>query len=144
MALAPGRVNLIGDHTDYNDGFVLPMAIDRGTVCAVAARDDDVLRVHSVAHRETPRRSPRRAAAPGGSTFFDYVAGVAWALREAGPSCAESTLLVLGNLPIGAGLSSSASLELAAARALMAVAGLPWEPVTMARLAQRAENPTSA
>ena len=140
MASAPGRVNLIGDHTDYNDGFVLPMAIDRGTVCALGAREEGVLRVHSVAHGETREGRLAELRPPGGSSFFDYVAGVAWALREAGHGQRGADVLVLGNLPIGAGLSSSASLELAAARALMASAGRPWEPVAMARLAQRAEN----
>jgi galactokinase len=140
VALAPGRVNLIGDHTDYNDGFVLPMALDRGTACAAGAREDGVLRVHSVAHGETREARLSELQAPGGSSFFDYVAGVCWALRESGHPLRGADALVLGNLPIAAGLSSSASLELAAARALAAVSALPWEPVAMARLAQRAEN----
>ncbi len=140
FAVAPGRVNLIGEHTDYNEGFVLPMAIDRHVVVAFATRDDDRLVAHSVEFAQTRELRIREAAAPGSSTWFDYVAGVAWALRESGAELRGLELLVHGNVPVGAGLSSSAALELATARALSAAAGLRWSATEMARVAQTAER----
>ena len=79
VAFAPGRVNLIGEHTDYNDGFVLPMAIGRAAVVVFRPREDRVLRGHSVAFDETKELSLDSLAAPGGSDWMSYVAGVAWA-----------------------------------------------------------------
>ena len=139
LAVAPGRVNVIGEHTDYNDGFVLPMAIDRYTAVAAAPRADGVLRLVSeidpadVAEFRLDRLDP--AAAAGGWT--DYPAGVAWALREAGllgPGGAD--LAVASDVPVGSGLSSSAALECAVG---LALAG-PTAPQRLAALAQRAEN----
>ena len=129
VAVAPGRVNLIGDHTDYNEGFVLPMALGLGVAVAFAPRDDDRLRVHSEAHGETREASLSELRPLRGSSFFDYVAGVAWALAEAGSKPRGLDAVVSGNLPIGSGLSSSAALELAAARAFAAASawtGMPW------------------
>jgi galactokinase len=140
VAVAPGRVNLIGDHTDYNDGFVLPMAIGLGVACAFSPRGDDRLCVHSSAHRETREATLRELLAPGGSSFFSYVAGVAWSLGAAGHALRGLDALIAGNLPIGAGLSSSAALELAAARAFAAASSLDWDPVAMAQLCRRAED----
>jgi galactokinase len=140
VAVAPGRVNLIGDHTDYNDGFVLPMALGLGVACAFSPRDDARLRVHSAAHEQTQEAALPDLRPPGGSSFFAYVAGVAFALQEARHRLRGLDALVAGNLPVGAGLSSSAAIELAAARAFASVSALDWEPVAMARLCQRAEN----
>ncbi|MGE5125966.1 MAG: galactokinase [Betaproteobacteria bacterium] len=140
LAVAPGRVNLIGEHTDYNDGFVLPMAIGRVALVAFRPREDRLLRAHSIAFDETRQLPLDALAAPGGSGWMAYVAGVAWAFQSEGLSTCGLDLVVDGDVPIGAGLSSSAALELATARALAAAAGVPWNPVRMARIGQKAEN----
>jgi galactokinase len=133
-------VNLIGEHTDYNDGFVLPMAIARYAVAAFRPRSDGVLRARSISFGETSEARIEALAAPGGHGWFDYVAGVAWALRSEGLPTPGVDLVVDGDVPIGAGLSSSAAVELATARALSAASGAPWDPVHMAKLGQKAEN----
>ena len=147
VARAPGRVNLIGDHTDYNDGFVLPMAIDRAVWIALRPRRDDRVELHSLDFGETARftlgdpslRSGQARA--HGEGWVEYVRGVAWALGDAGLETGSGWEgIVAGDVPLGAGLSSSAALELAAARAFAGLARLPWEPARMAKLAQRAEN----
>lgn len=140
IAAAPGRVNLIGEHTDYNDGFVLPMAIGRHVAIAFAPREDDRIVAHSLEFGETRELSMATLAPPGGSGWMDYVAAVAWALRDAGHSLRGVEMVVHGDVPVGAGLSSSAALELAAERALTAASGAPWDPVAMALTAQRAER----
>jgi galactokinase len=140
VAVAPGRVNLVGEHTDYNDGFVLPMAIDRGLAVAYRPRGDHRLRVHSDATGETWEADVASLEPPVYARWSDYVAGVAWAMARAGHPVAGADLAVAGDVPIGAGLSSSAALEVATARALAAAYDLPWEPVAMARLCQQAEN----
>ncbi|HSM54904.1 MAG TPA: galactokinase [Candidatus Sulfomarinibacteraceae bacterium] len=144
IARAPGRVNLIGEHTDYNDGFVLPMAIDRAVYIAFCARQDGHVRLHSLDLKRSAKFDLDALSLPekeaGGNAWEAYVEGVAWALQEAGYKLRGWQGVVSGNVPIGAGLSSSAALELAAARAFATVSELAWEPATMARLAQRAEN----
>lgn len=136
---APGRVNLIGEHTDYNDGFVLPMAIDRAVWIALRPRDDDTIKVHSLDFDQSAAFSLGllRHESAG---WVEYLKGVAWALQEAGYALKGWEGVITGDVPLGAGLSSSAALELAAARAFAAVSDLPWEAETMARLCQRAEN----
>ena len=141
LTRAPGRVNLIGDHTDYNDGFVLPMAIDRGVWLAVRPRDDRRVVVRSVDFDQEATfalddASPRR----NGGEWIEYLRGVAWALDSAGRPTAGWEGIVAGDVPVGAGLSSSAALELATARAFAAISGVVWQPIAMARAAQRAEN----
>ena len=141
FARAPGRVNLIGDHTDYNDGFVLPMAIDREVCIAGRARDDRRVSVYSIDFDEDATfaldgGSPRQAE----GSWVEYLRGVAWALDDGGRPTSGWEGVVAGNVPVGAGLSSSAALELATARVFSAVNGVVWQPVSMARLAQRAEN----
>lgn len=138
---APGRVNLIGEHTDYNDGFVLPMAIDRQVVIALRPRSDGYVALYSLDFDETVEFSPvemedRRE----GGLWIEYMQGVAWALQEAGYALKGWEGVVGGDVPIGAGLSSSAAIELATARAFAEVSNLPWHPAQMALLAQRAEN----
>lgn len=140
LAVAPGRVNLIGDHTDYHEGFVLPMAIDREVVVAFRRRADDRLVVHSQAFGET-RSVEADELEPGRvEGWAAYVAGVVWALRTAGLPVPGLDLLVDSDLPLAAGLSSSAALELAVARAAVEAASAPWDPVAMARRAQHAEH----
>jgi galactokinase len=140
VAVAPGRVNLIGEHTDYNDGFVLPMAIGRAAVVVFRPRDDRTLRGHAVAFDETRELDLDGLEAPGGDGWLSYVAGVAWAFQsEDLPTCGLD-VVVDGDVPIGAGLSSSAALELATARALATSTEGDWDPVRMARLGQKAEN----
>jgi galactokinase len=138
LALAPGRVNLIGEHTDYNDGFVLPVAIDRYCVVAFEANPERVLRGYSLAEREE-REMPLDRLAPSGS-WLDYAAGTVLAQMETGMEVPGMDFVVGGNLPIGAGLSSSAAFELAIARGAAFLAEADWDPRTAARLAQRAEN----
>jgi galactokinase len=140
VAAAPGRVNLIGEHTDYNDGFVLPMAIGRAAVVVFRRRDDRVLRLHSVAFDETKELDLDALTAPAGGEWYSYVAGVAWAFTTAGLEAPGLEAVVDGDVPLGAGLSSSAALEMATARALAAAGSAEWEPVRMAKLGQKAEN----
>ncbi len=140
VALAPGRVNLIGEHTDYNDGWVLPMAIDRHVGVAAVPRGDRVLRAHAVAFGETREGRLDELAPPGGGGWFGYVAGTAWAMRGAGLELRGADLVVDGDLPLAAGLSSSAALEMATALALCDLAGIEWRPLEMARLGQKGEG----
>jgi galactokinase len=138
---SPGRVNLIGEHTDYNDGFVLPLALTSGTEVLAARRDDRVLRVSSAQRRDQPVEIALDRLAPGSvDGWAAYVAGTAWALAERGVDVPGADLLVDGSVPRGAGLSSSASLECAVAGALLALAGADLPLRDIALLAQRAEN----
>ena len=140
VARAPGRVNLIGDHTDYNDGFVLPMAIDRAVWIAFRPRGDTRVVLHSLDFDETASFDLDDGT-KGDTGWLEYVRGVVWALGVAGHRVVRGWEgVVAGDVPVGAGLSSSAALELATARVATAIAGGPWEPAVMARLAQRAEN----
>jgi len=143
LARAPGRVNLIGDHTDYNDGFVLPMAIDRAVWIALRPRQDSTVVAHSLDFGEDATFDVQHIE-HGESGWAEYLRGVAWALgsRDAAGSralCGWEGVLA-GDVPLGAGLSSSAALELATARAFAGACELPWDPTQMALLAQKAEN----
>ncbi|MCF3963958.1 galactokinase [Streptomyces fuscigenes] len=139
---APGRVNLIGEYTDFNDGFVMPLALPHTTVVAVSRRSDGLLRLHSADTRqgivqlEIAGLRPRSEA--GG--WAAYPAGVVWALREAGHEVGGADIHVTSSVPTGAGLSSSAALEVATAAALDDLYGLGLSPAGAAVLAQRAEN----
>jgi galactokinase len=136
---APGRVNLIGEHTDYNEGFVLPMAIDRAVWIALTPRPDDRVVVHAADFQSEAEIELDRLE-KGGPPWSEFVRGVAWALGAAGHRLTGWQGVVCGDVPIGAGLSSSAALEVAAARAFAAGSRIAWDPLEMARLAQRAEN----
>jgi galactokinase len=139
VAVAPGRVNLIGEHTDYNDGWVLPMAIDRMVGVAAFPRNEGMLRAHSVVFGETREFRLENLAPTGRAEWIDYVAGTAWALISAGHSLAGADILVDGDVPLGSGLSSSAAMEMATSRALCAISGIEWDPVAMALLGQKTE-----
>ncbi|MER5807389.1 galactokinase [Streptomyces sp. NPDC002033] len=138
---APGRVNLIGEHTDYNDGFALPIAIPQTTLVAARRRQDGRLRLHS-AQDDGPVIDLRPAdLVPGVTTTWGaYPAGVLWALREAGHRVGGADLHIDSTVPTGAGLSSSAALECAVAFALADLYGLELSAPALALLAQRAEN----
>jgi len=139
VARAPGRVNLIGEHTDYNDGFVMPMAIDRAIWIALRPRLDRRVLAHSLDLDQTLDFSLQDISDERVG-WGDYVKGVAWVLTEAGYALKGWEGVVTGDVPIGAGLSSSAALEMATTRAFAACSGFAWEAATMARLGQRAEN----
>ncbi|GAA4515047.1 galactokinase [Actinoallomurus oryzae] len=135
---APGRVNLIGEHTDYNDGLVLPFALRQGVTVAAARRDDGVFALRSL---QSPATAEVTDPAPGSvDGWAAYAAGVAWSLREAGYPVGGASLLVDADLPQGAGLSSSAALECAVAVALCDLYGVEVPRPELARIAQRAEN----
>jgi galactokinase len=137
---APGRVNLIGEHVDYNDGLVLPFALEQRTFAAAAARDDGLLRVRSTQREGVLERAVRDLSPDGGEQWWSYPAGVVWAMREAGHPVAGMDVLLDGQVPSGAGLSSSASVECAVAVAADDLSGLRLPVATLARLAQQAEN----
>ena len=140
VSRAPGRVNLIGEHTDYNDGFVMPAALEFATLTAASQRPDRRLRVYSVILDET--REFDLDSPPQGPTgeWSDYILGVALMLESSGRNLAGADLVVWTDVPIGAGLSSSAALEVSCAHALLTESGLPFDPIEVAQLCQRAEN----
>jgi len=135
---SPGRVNLIGEHTDYSDGFVLPIAINRGLWLALRPRDDRLVRIWAELTDEWAEFSLDRLESHSG--WGAYVEGVAFALVEDGKVLGGFEGVLTSDLPAGAGLSSSAALELASARAFSTVSGVAWDPVPMALVGQRAEN----
>ncbi|HMG30804.1 MAG TPA: galactokinase [Jiangellaceae bacterium] len=138
---APGRVNLIGEHTDYNDGFVLPLALAQRVVVAAALSPSRTTRMRSLQSPGEDVTVDAAAVTPGGVTGWSaYVAGVAWALRVDGHPVRDIDVVVDGDVPLGAGLSSSAALECAAAIAWSDLSGLSLDRTAVARLCQRAEN----
>jgi galactokinase len=137
---APGRVNLIGEHTDYNDGFVMPAAIDRYTWMAVASRNDRRIRIHSTLFSETVEFDPYEENAHREDKWTDYPRGVAVTLAEAGKNIQGSEMLIDSDVPIGAGLSSSAAIETAVGFALLDQANISIDRTDLAKLCQRAEN----
>jgi galactokinase len=138
LVRAPGRVNLIGEHTDYNDGFVLPMAIDRAIWVAIRPRDDQQVQVRSLDYKKSVK-FPLGDLIKGDG-WVEYIKGVAYELQTDGFQLDGWEGVLGGDVPKGAGLSSSAALELATARAFAAVSGFVWEPTQMARIGQKAEN----
>jgi len=146
---APGRVNLIGEHTDYCDGFVMPAAIDFGTVVAISPRVDGRVLIHSVNYGERIDKSVPELLDAGFKElragrkvrWYDYPAGVLWALREHGvPVDNGFSMTIAGNVPMEAGLSSSASLEVATAIAVLGATSTDVQLTKIALLCQRAEN----
>ncbi len=137
---APGRVNLIGEHTDYNDGFVLPFALPLGVLAAVGPAPGGVLRLASAQHPGTPVEVSPDELRPGRVTgWAAYPAGVVWALRRAGLPVEGLKLLLDGKLPAGAGLSSSAAVECAVGMAVDELYGLGLGRARIAALARSAE-----
>ncbi|MEV5351987.1 galactokinase [Streptomyces sp. NPDC052693] len=138
---APGRVNLIGEHTDYNDGFVMPFALPHQAVAAVSRREDGVLRLHSADVEGGVTELHLDALAPeSDKNWTAYPAGVVWALREAGHAVTGADIHLASTVPSGAGLSSSAALEVVVALALNDLFSLGLRGWQLARLCQRAEN----
>lgn len=139
---APGRVNLIGEHTDYNGGFVLPMAIERETVTAAAARNDRKVRVRSLnleADAEFDLDEEKNPTELRGK-WIGYVEGVARVLEREGIKLNGADLLISSTVPTGAGLSSSAALEMSSGLALTELSGHTVDRVTLALAGQRAEH----
>src|SRR5215217_7088270 len=136
---APGRVNLIGEHTDYNDGFVLPFALAQRVTMAAAARPDSRWTVTSLTNGESTMFTEDDLV-PGMSGWQAYVAGVVWALAEAGHEIRPADLVLTSDVPLGAGLSSSAALECATVSALADLNDLRIDPLQRAKLARRCEN----
>jgi galactokinase len=134
---APGRVNLIGEHTDYNDGFVLPFALPWGVSAAAARRSDGVVTIRSL---QSPDEAHTLTDLDRAQGWVRYAAGVVWALRDAGHEVGGADIVLDGDVPRGAGLSSSAALEVSVAVALDELYGLGLDRMTLALLAQRAEN----
>jgi galactokinase len=137
---APGRVNLIGEHTDYNDGFVLPMAIDRGTAVAASARQDRVVRVFSSSMNESLEFDLDKPGPRQRGIWLDYVEGVAQALEARGVELTGADLAIASDISIGGGLSSSAALEVSVGKALIGVSGRQVDPITLALSGQQAEH----
>jgi galactokinase len=138
---APGRVNLIGEHTDYNEGFVLPLAINRTVAIAASERTDNLLRAYSADYGQSdefPVDRVRRFA--GNRGWRDYVRGVAWALQDSQIVLHGADMVVSGDVPQGAGLSSSAALEVAVAGALTSLSEVDIDRRKLALLCQKAEN----
>lgn len=135
---APGRVNLIGEHTDYNDGLVMPMAIDRAVWIALRPRSDKQVKLYSIDFNTWGEFDLEDLAKAKG--WLEYPKGVAWALQEEGYDLSGWEGVITGDVPRGSGLSSSAALELATARAFFEVSDFPWDAKKMARLGQKTEN----
>jgi galactokinase len=149
LYVAPGRVNLIGEHTDYSDGFVMPAAIDFATVVAISQRTDGRILIHSVNYDERVDKSVPELLDDGFASlragrdvhWSDYPAGVLWALREHGvPIDHGFSMTIAGNVPLGAGLSSSASIEVATAIAVLGTTSFDLHLTKIALLCQHAEN----
>ena len=137
---APGRVNLIGEHTDYNDGFVMPAAIDFYSYAAIGERTDRTLSVYSEQFHRSVEFSIDQLAGPPRKHWSDYVRGVAAVLRDEGYPLKGANLVIDGQVPIGSGLSSSAAIEVTTALALTSLGGVTIPLLEVARLCQRAEN----
>src|ERR1700687_4896378 len=137
---APGRVNLIGEHTDYNDGLVMPAAIAFSCWVAIAPRDDRNLILYSENYSEAYETDLDELGDHGSGHWADYPLGVAWALRDAGYRLRGANLYIAGDVPQGAGLSSSAAIEVSTGYALLSAANHAIDRTKLALLCQRAEN----
>ncbi|MEM7129520.1 MAG: galactokinase [Chloroflexota bacterium] len=142
VAIAPGRVNLIGEHTDYNDGFVLPIALQRDVRIVMAPREDRTIRLFSLEYDSTIEFSLDQFKPSENLHWGNYIKGVAWSLQEEGLILQGFDGVISGNVPRGSGLSSSAALEVACGQALLSASGLSHSinGPRLAQIAQRAEN----
>ncbi len=142
LVRAPGRVNLIGEHTDYNDGFVLPIAIEQAIHIAAAPRDDRRVRLYSTMFKQTAEFTTDDVGRDeeSASGWSDYIRGVTWELAQLGNDLRGMDAVIWGDVPVAAGLSSSAALEVAGALALDQINDLKIDPLELAQLCQRAEN----
>lgn len=140
LTRAPGRVNLIGEHTDYNEGFVLPAAIDRAAWIAARAREDRRLRVFAVHYDAAADLDLDQLSPDTIRGWPAYVAGMADYLQQAGHALPGADLLIDGDVPEGAGLSSSAALEVATGATLLGLAGIELDRIGLARAGQRTEH----
>lgn len=136
---APGRVNLIGEHTDYNDGFVLPAALNLATYVAIAPRKDQTINVHS-ANLDANFTFSLKDTQTRGGNWSDYIRGVAVELLRSGFDLKGADVLILSTLSMGSGLSASAALEAGFGYALLRISNHPIDLVALARICQRAEN----
>jgi len=137
---APGRVNLIGEHTDYNDGFVMPCAIGFSTHVAIAPRADEKLMIKSENFPQAFEFDIAKLPSQRQGVWCDYVLGVMTVLRQAGIGIPPASLLINSEVPIGAGLSSSAAIEVSTGLALLSLTGTKMPLPELAKLCQRAEN----
>ena len=137
---APGRVNLIGEHTDYNDGFVLPVAIDRQVLVAAGPRSDRTVHLYALDFESQASFSLDDITKDQEQRWSNYQRGVAWALQQEGLELAGLEAVITGDVPIASGLSSSAAVEVAMATAWKLLSGFELDSVRMALLCQRAEN----
>jgi galactokinase len=137
---APGRVNLIGEHTDYNEGFVLPVAIDTGTFVSAVARDDRRVRVYSQNFDETREFNLDDESQPQRGIWLDYIEGIARTLESQGFRLKGAELEIESTVPIGGGLSSSTALDIAFALAMLALAGLEIDKRALALISQQSNH----
>jgi len=142
LVRAPGRVNLIGEHVDYNDGFVFPAAIDRDVMIAAGKRSDRQVKLHAMNFSQSSTFSLDgvQPATDGRERWSNYLRAMAWVFHDEGLGTAGINAVLLGDVPLGAGLSSSAAMLVASGNAFAAAAGLEIDPVRMALLAQRGER----
>jgi galactokinase len=142
VSIGPGRVNLIGEHTDYNDGFVLPVALKRDVRLAFRRRDDQQVRLYSLEYGESFEFEVGQEHFHPSLLWSNYVQGVSWALQQQGLALRGLEALISGNVPRGSGLSSSAAIEIATALAFLTVSdqGAALNGPQIAKIAQSAEN----
>jgi len=139
-ARAPGRVNIIGEHTDYNHGFVLPMAIERETVILARPRADRIINAYAANMKRTAQANLDHRVRNAQESWIDYIVGVADQLAKLGKPFIGADIMIIGDVPLGSGLSSSAALEMAALVLFETLGGFTIEGEQAPKLGQRVEN----